>query len=205
MPSWIVVAIFYSFMSCWTFGFIHRFRSNLTSTITMISPMVSGMIIGIGGGTITGILYEQNLLLSLFISVIIGMTAGGIIGALISIGAFLNGALSGMMAGMMGVMLMNMLPSSQWGKGIFAFMVIGAILQFVHMLMLQGQIQETLLRQSSWMYRSPVLMMFVTVTLLSIFTFGRFETTLTDSNSIQMPKQTEQSPMNAPNGRHMAQ
>lgn len=83
-------------------------------------------------------------------------------------------------------------------------MVIGGILQFVHILMLQGQIQEPILHQSSWMYRSPAFMMFVMFTLLFIFTFGRYEATSTDSNSIQKFKQTEQTPMSVPNERHMA-
>ncbi|MCL6606101.1 MAG: hypothetical protein K6T94_24815 [Paenibacillus sp.] len=205
MPSWIISAFFYFYMACWSLGFVYRFRSNLTSTITMISPMASGMIIGFGGGTVAGILLFPNLLLSLIISMIIGVIAGGIIGAVINVGAFLNGALSGMMAGMMGAMLIYMLPSTQWRRAIFVFMVISAILQFVHMLMLQGQIQETSLSRSPWMYRSPAHMMVVTVILLSIYTtFGLFETSFTDSNSVQMPKQTQQSPVGTPNEHHMA-
>ncbi|MDQ0193790.1 hypothetical protein [Paenibacillus wynnii] len=194
MPSWIVAAIFYSFMTCWSFGFIYRFRSKLTSTIAMISPMVIGMIIGFGGGTIVGTQHNPNLLLSLFISVLIGILAGGIMGALISMGAFLNGALSGMMAGMMGVMLISMLPSAQWNQGIFAFMVIGGILHFVHTLMLQGQIQEESLDHSPWMFRTPALMLLVTVALLSIYAAG---------GHVQMPEKTQQPSLSGTNGHSM--
>ncbi|MDH6373002.1 hypothetical protein CA600_28520 [Paenibacillus sp. VTT E-133280] len=193
MTSWMVATIFYVFMACWSFGFIYRYRCNLTSTITMISPMVSGMIIGFGGGTIAGLLLSHNLLLSLFICVLIGMIAGGSIGAIISIGAFLNGALSGMMAGMTGAMLINMLPTSQWSQSILAFMVISGIFQFVHLLMLQGQIEEKILSQSPWIYRSPALMLIVTVILLSIhITFERKEASLIDSRSAPKPEHIQQ-------------
>ncbi|MFD1774788.1 hypothetical protein [Paenibacillus rhizophilus] len=167
MFNWIIAAIFYGFFACWSFGFIHRFRSAVTGNIAMISPMVIGMVVGFGSGTIIGAGFSSNLFLSLLISVLTGILAGGITGSIIHIGAFLNGALSGMMAGLMGAMLIVMLPSSEWNRVIFIFMVVGGFLQFVHTLMLQGQIEESVLKRSAWIFRSPSLM-FLAITALII-------------------------------------
>ncbi|WP_410512423.1 hypothetical protein PaeBR_20840 [Paenibacillus sp. BR2-3] len=172
MLNWMIAVIYYSFITCWSLGFIYRFRSSITGTIAMISPMASGMIVGFGSGTLVGAMFESNLLLSLLISVLVGISAGGIIGSFISIGAFLNGALSGMMAGMMGAMLIGMLPSSQWNRVIFIFMAVGAVLQFIHTLMLQGQINEDDLKHSTWVFRTPTLVFLITAALIFLFSAG---------------------------------
>ncbi|WP_179037069.1 hypothetical protein [Paenibacillus sp. URB8-2] len=178
MSNWIIAAIFYAFIIGWSCGFIYRFRSSVTGTIAMITPMVSGMIVGFGGGTIVGAGFSSNLFLSLLISVLTGILAGGIIGSLIHIGAFLNGALSGMMAGLMGAMLIVMLPSSEWNRVIFIFMVVGGFLQFVHTLMLQGQIEESVLKRAAWIFRTPSLMFLAIAALIILYSAGSSSDTL---------------------------
>lgn len=203
MPNWIIASLYYAFITCWSLGFILRFRFGLTSTIAMITPMVSGMIIGFGSGTIMGTIFAPNLLLSLFISLFIGIFSGGIIGFFISIGAFLNGALSGMMAGMMGAMLIGMLPSSQWDRVIFGFMVTGGILQFVHTLMLQGQIEETTLKQSTWIFRTPVLMLFVIATLIFLFSANGHAAVSSSEKKSEFKQETVPSPADELQGHTM--
>ncbi|QWU15408.1 hypothetical protein SAMN04487895_12413 [Paenibacillus sophorae] len=182
MSNWIIAAIFYTFIICWSFGFIHRFRSTVTGTIAMISPMANGMIAGLGSGTIIGAGFSSNIFLSLLISVLTGILAGGITGSLIHIGAFLNGALSGMMAGLMGAMLIVMLPSSEWNRVIFIFMVACGFLQFVHTLMLQGQIEESILKRSPWIFSTPSLMFLAITALIILYSTSCSPGTLNQNN-----------------------
>ncbi|BCG60429.1 hypothetical protein PUR_38540 [Paenibacillus sp. URB8-2] len=74
-----------------------------------------------------------------------------------------------MMAGMMGTMLIVMLPSSEWDRVIFIFMVFSGILQFIHTLMLQGQIEEAVLKRSLWIFRTPLLMFLAITTLIYLY------------------------------------
>jgi hypothetical protein len=170
--QWIIAAVYYLFITCWSLGFIYKFRSSITDAIAMVSPMASGMIAGFGSGTLAGAVFNSNLLLSLLTGMLAGIFAGGIIGSVISMGAFLNGALSGMMAGLMGVMLMGMLPSSQWNLVIFACMAVGATLQFIHALMLQGQIEDHTLKHSAWMFRTPALVFIATTAIVILYSFA---------------------------------
>lgn len=168
--NWIIAAVFYALIACWSLAFIYRFRFAVTGTIAMITPMACGMVIGFGVGTIVGAAFSTNLFLSMLTSVLIGILAGGIVGSLISVGAFLNGALSGMMAGLMGAMLMVMLPSSEWNQVIFIFMAVCGFLQFVHTLMLQGQLEEPVLKRSNWIFRNPSLMFLTLAAFLILYT-----------------------------------
>ncbi|WP_025688806.1 hypothetical protein [Paenibacillus zanthoxyli] len=191
MSNWIIAAIFYTFIMGWSFGFIYRFRSAVTGTIAMISPMANGMIAGFGSGTIIGAGVSSDIFLSMLYSVLIGILAGGIIGSIIHIGAFLNGALSGMMAGLMGAMLIVMLPSSEWNRVIFIFMAVSGFLQFVHTLMLQGQIEESVLKRSAWIFRTPFLMYLAIAAFIFLYSTGSSPDTI-----IPSPKHPNHSMMN---------
>ncbi|MDT3427910.1 hypothetical protein J2Z22_003486 [Paenibacillus forsythiae] len=190
MFNWIIAAFFYTFIIGWPIGFIYRFRSGVTGTIAMISPMVNGMIVGFGSGTVIGAGMSASVFLSLLTSALTGILAGGLTGLFMNIGAFLNGALSGMMAGLMGAMLVIMLPPSEWNRMIFIFMAACGFLQFVHTLMLQGQIEESVLKRSAWIFRTPLLMFLAVAAFLILYTAGG-----TSGGSIPDPKHPSHSMM----------
>jgi hypothetical protein len=166
MLGLLVPTLFYVLLLSWTVGFMYCYKDHITVMGGMLAAMSLGMIVGIGGAMIMAILLPMDMLSTTVISVLLGALAGGSVGAFINMLALLDGVLSGVMSGMMGSMLISMLPSMHWEAAIFSSMVICGTIQYILVLILQGQISKESFHHTKWICRNPTMMLiFIGITL----------------------------------------
>ncbi len=131
-------------------------RKKVTVMHGMLFAMSMAMGIGLFGGTLFGILFQGDLLLSTVIGIGVGAVAGAIIGSYYSFLASLEGLLSGVMAGMMGAMLGEMVKPADWDKAIMIMFTIAMSISLI----VTYEIFNLPKSQRKWirLYQNPFIM-----------------------------------------------
>ncbi|MFS0645619.1 hypothetical protein [Siminovitchia sp. 179-K 8D1 HS] len=106
-------------------------RKKVTAMHGMMFAMSMAMGAGLFFGTLLGILFQGDLLLSTVIGMGTGVLAGAVFGSFYSFLALLDGVLSGVMAGMMGAMLGEMIKPEDWDKTVMIMFTIALSICFL--------------------------------------------------------------------------
>lgn len=112
-------------------GFAYIYKKEMTAMHGMLFAMSIAMGSGLFVGTLVGILFKGNLLLSTTLGMGAGFITGIIIGLFYSFLALLEGMLSGMMAGMMGAMLGEMVKPVDWDQTIMIMFTVALSICFL--------------------------------------------------------------------------
>lgn len=108
------------------FAFVSK--EKVTAMHGMMFAMSMAMGMGLFFGTVLGISFQGDLLISTLIGMGTGVLAGVIFGCIYSFLALLDGVLSGIMAGMMGAMLGEMIYPEDWDKTIMIMFTIALVI-----------------------------------------------------------------------------
>jgi heme/copper-type cytochrome/quinol oxidase subunit 2 len=155
LGSYIILAI-------WIIGFVTILRKRLSCMAGMMTAMVLGMSMGLGMGTLISVLLPGQFFQASMISMLIGGLIGTLAGLPISIMAVLDGMLAGIMGGMMGAMLTVMISAAYLNPTLKTMAVLCYGINFILLIMLQGEVKADHLSQRSFIFSKP-LPMFVTI------------------------------------------
>ena len=166
---------------CGVFVSGYMFREKVSQMHGMLFSMSMAMGIGLFVGTLVGILFQGNLLMSSLLGIGAGFIVGTIIGTFYSFLAVMEGMLSGIMAGMMGAMLGEMVKPIDWDKTI---MIMFTMVLFICFLVI-FEIFNHVKYQSNWIriYQNPFVFgpIFILVCLL-IYSQAPFFTAMIPHN-----------------------
>lgn len=141
-----IVTVVLLVCSCGVGVTTYIFRKDVSTMHGMLFSMSMAMGIGLFSGTLVGILFQGNLLLSTVIGIGAGFIVGIIIGTFYSFLAIMEGMLSGIMAGMMGAMLGEMVKPMDWDKTVMIMFTIALFICFV----ITFEILNHVKYQSNW-------------------------------------------------------
>lgn len=130
-------------------------RKKVTAMHGMMFAMSMAMGVGLFFGTLLGILFQGDLLLSTVIGIGAGVLAGAVFGSFYSFLALLDGVLAGVMAGMMGAMLGEMIKPEDWDKTVMIMFTIALSICFliINEILTCGKKQLIIYR----MYQNPFI------------------------------------------------
>lgn len=177
--AFLVSLLLIYFICVLVFAFL--VRKQVTTMHGMLFAMSSAMGIGLFGGTLFGILFQGQLLLSTVIGISIGLITGASIGFYYSFLALLEGILSGVMAGMMGAMLGEMVKPADWDKAIMTMFTIALSICFL----IIYEIFNYWINQPKWFrfYQNP----FITALMFSLICLFLYSQTPFILKSIPLP------------------
>lgn len=130
-------------------------RKKVTAMHGMMFAMSMAMGVGLFFGTLLGILFQGDLLLSTVIGIGTGVLAGAVFGSFYSFLALLDGVMSGVMAGMMGAMLGEMIKPEDWDNTVMIMFTIALSICFliINEILTYGKKQLIFFR----MYQNPFI------------------------------------------------
>ncbi|NHN33286.1 cupredoxin domain-containing protein [Paenibacillus agricola] len=192
LGSYIILAI-------WIIGFVTILRKRLSCMAGMMAAMVLGMSMGLGMGTLIATLLPDQFFQSAMISMLIGGLIGTLAGLPISIMAVLDGMLAGIMGGMMGAMLIVMVPVTDLNPTLKIIAVLCYGINFILLIMLQGDVKADHLSQKSFILSKPLPMFLIICIGLSLM----FQSTIIeDSPNNNLAYQTDSEPTGTSEHNH---